>query len=138
SPTLPQAINKKIASLDKDFQKYNVNTLKGAFNEDYIRLLNQRITSALQQAIESSHGKMEYANAMAIVRNLLMKDLLQQHHALLQKTLYALDPSKVERTEVFIPMRDGVQLSAQLFRDVNTKEKLPAIISQSPYPSGTE
>src|SRR5262249_4877900 len=63
---------------------------------------------------------------------------LLQHANLLQQTLFALDPSRVEKTMVFIPMRDGVKLSAMVFRDVNTTQKQPAIISQSPYPSGTE
>lgn len=138
SPAITDAVNKKIAALDKDYQKDNVNTLKGIFHPDYLAVLDKRITTALQQAIGASNNEVEYTNALLMVRSLALKDFLASQYPFIQQALYVLDPSKVEKMDVAIPMRDGVRLSALVFRDVNAKEKQPAIVSQSPYPVGTE
>jgi putative CocE/NonD family hydrolase len=135
---ITDGLHKKILSLDKDYQKDNISTLKGIFHPDYIAVLDKRINTTLQQAIQANNNEIEYGNALGLLRMQLVKDFLQQQHPLLQQQLYALDPARVEKMQVSIPMRDGVHLSAIVFRDVNAKEKQPAIISQSPYPSGTE
>jgi putative CocE/NonD family hydrolase len=135
---LTEAIHKKVASLDKDYQKDNISTLKGAFHADIIQVLDKRIVTTLQQAATTGNNQIEYSNALVLVRSLELKDLLQRQHAIVQQALYALDPAKVEKLEVAIPMRDGIKLNALVFLDVNATEKQPAIISQSPYPSGTE
>lgn len=138
SSGIVQALNKKLAAINKDFQKDNVNTWKGIFHPDYIKIFDKAIITTLQQARGAANNRIEYNNALYLVRCLALRDFLLQQHALLQQALYALDPAKVEKTEVKIPLRNGAKLSALLFRDVNTKEKLPAIVSQSPYPSGSE
>ncbi len=69
---------------------------------------------------------------------LFRKNIVTDHQQTIQRVLKNLSPENVTMQTVKIPMRDGIKLGGFLFRNTSTTQKVPAIISQSPYPGGDE
>ncbi len=90
------------------------------------------------QSINKSNSKLNYNTAFSLLDLYQNFYLIKNYQSLIENAHYAITPSKVKEQQVKIPMRDGVKLNAYMYKDVTSSSKLPAIVSLSPYPSGSE
>ena len=127
----------ELNKINVDFKNDIVNQQKGLYTaasvEQYWKILATTCTQAKQ-----GEGKIDYNNAYSILTAYLNYYQRANYQAVIEKALYAVSASKVQQENVKIPMRDGIKLNAFYYHDMANAEKLPAIVSLSPYPSGNE
>lgn len=134
--------NKKLlieySSINDDFRNDIINQAKGSYNTASIEVWWKNVVRTIEQAQNNANGKLDFSNANLLFNFYQLFLLRKNYQPQIEQSLYAISSSKVQEEVIKIPMQDGIKLNAYLYRDVVNTEKLPAIISLSPYPSGFE
>ena len=138
SVSLQQEFKSVINSLNHSFRDDIVNAMKGGYAPEAAQKFLDDMKDVVDQAVSKSNSKLNFRNTAELLDFYFRYNLLKQYQPDIEALLYQISPARVQSTDVMIPMRDGVKLSAFVFRNVNEKEKLPAVVSLSPYPSGNE
>lgn len=123
--------------IDHDFVKDVANQLKGSYEVQVAATNRQNIRKYLLESLHADSMVVMY-NMPYLMELTFKKNIIINQQVILQRVLRNISPEVVEMQTVKIPMRDGIKLGGFLFRNTSTKEKVPAIISQSPYPGGGE
>ncbi len=125
-------------AINKGFKNDIVNQNKGVFTPAVTLILWKGVTSTIEQSIKNAKGSLSFANADLLVAQYQQYLLRKKYQPQIANVLYSVSPSKVLEQIIKIPMRDGIKLNALMYKDELINEKLPVIVSLSPYPSGTE
>lgn len=135
---LQQAFKAAFNKLDTTFSGDIVNAQKGRFTPASTQLNFREIEKLVNQAATASNRKLPLFNAYILTDYYFNYYIRKQYQPQIEALLYQLFPAKVEEMAVMIPMRDGVKLNGLVYRNVAEKDKVPAVVSLSPYPSGNE
>jgi hypothetical protein len=127
-----------IDHIDTSFRGDIVNAQKGSYTAASIQVNYTELRNVTNQAIQLSHWKLPFSSAYALLEYYFRYYIRQQYQPPLEALLYQLSPARVEEAMVMIPMRDHIKLSAFVYRNTTSTEKVPAVVSLSPYPSGNE
>ncbi|AXY73243.1 CocE/NonD family hydrolase [Paraflavitalea soli] len=127
-----------INGIDTSFRGDIVNAQKGSYTTVSIQVNHTELNNITRQAIQLSQGKLPFSSAYSLLEYYFRYDIRQHYQPQLEALLYQLSPARVEEASVMIPMRDNIRLSAFVYRNAVSTEKVPAVVSLSPYPSGTE
>ncbi len=127
-----------INHIDTSFRGDIVNAQKGSYTTASVQVNHTEVKNIINQALQLSHGKLPFASAYSLLEFYFRYYIRQQYQPALEALLYQLSPARVEEASVMIPMRDHVKLSAFVYRNTTSTEKVPAVVSLSPYPSGNE
>jgi putative CocE/NonD family hydrolase len=133
-----KALHQNLGALHKDFRNDIVNSSKGRYNGQTAEVYEKQIQRTLEQSLTQSQGTISYSNAITLLNLYFGYNLWKRYWKTAEDVFYEISPSKVEQQTVKIPVRDGIKLHGLLFRDVASAEKVPAIVSLSPYPSAQE
>ena len=131
-------LNEEFNKINPSFRKDIVNRSKGLYTAAYTEINWNNLKQELDQSINKSSGKLDHMTATSLLAVYLNYYLRKNYQPLIEEALYFITPSKVKEQQVKIPLRDGVKLNAYMYNDMANPDKLPAIISLSPYPSGSE
>jgi putative CocE/NonD family hydrolase len=132
------ALVDEFKSIHSDFRNDIVNQSKGALNAASTGVWWKNLTRTIEQTMNNAGGKLNFSNANSLLTQYQQYNLRKKYQPLIEKALFTISPSKVQETVIKIPMRDGIKLNAFMYKDQINNEKLPAIVSLSPYPSGAE
>lgn len=133
-----QAIRENLDALPADFKNDIVNSSKGKYSSKLPEVNEKQVRRTLEQSLERTNGVIKYYNAVLLLTAYSDLALFGKTWQTVEKVLYEISPAKVEEAVVKIPMRDGIKLNALVYRNVASQERVPAIVSLSPYPSGLE
>ncbi|RYY41570.1 MAG: CocE/NonD family hydrolase [Chitinophagaceae bacterium] len=131
------SVEHDLALVDPAFRKDVASGLRGRITQAFAAGNGADARKYLQVAIDAG-GAMEIGNMPYVMELFLNRYFVGKESERIQRSLKVLAPEEVVREAVRIPMRDGIRLNAFLFRDKASKKKLPVLIMQSPYPSGSE
>jgi len=141
----PVFLEKLVMNLKQEYNKVNpdfrndiINQAKGRYTAAYTETAWKNLSRVADQAIGKSNSMLSYQSATALINTYWNYYLRKNYQPAIENLLYSLSPARVKEEKVKIPMRDGVRLSAYVYRNEVATEKEPAIISLSPYPSGSE
>ncbi len=137
SNAFTSAYKADMLNVDKEFREDVANELKGVYGVTTATMHNKTVKDYVRESVDTKSPIIMY-NMPYIMRLFFIRRMILEHKPVLQKLLAGISPAKVETEMVKIPMRDGIRLSGLVFRNVGTKEKLPVLVSQSPYPGGVE
>jgi predicted acyl esterase len=112
-----------------------LNSQKGAYAASMTRVLAEAQNRTLQQAVKI--GQLTYRPATNLVLYGFFAPWMR-HRATVEELLYELNPARVSEAKVMVPMRDGIKLSALLYRNSASTAKVPVVVLLSPYPNGGE
>lgn len=132
------ALKTEFEKLNPDFKSDIINQNKGVFTSSSTELSWKNLSRIFDQVIQNNNNQLNYGTALNILSAYWAYSIKKKYQPGIENLLYSMEPAKVNEEKVKIPMRDGIHLSAYVYRNINTQEKLPAIISLSPYPSGFE
>jgi len=135
---LQQEFKTVINNLDTSFRGDIVNAQKGSYASASVQVNFTEVENIINQAINLSHKKLPFPSAYNLVESYFRYYIRKQYQPQLEALLYQLSPARVEEATVMIPMRDSIRLSAFVYRNAASVEKVPAVVSLSPYPSGNE
>jgi putative CocE/NonD family hydrolase len=136
---LSETFSKELSeTTDPDFRNDIVNQQKGNYNIAAISVYFDGLRKIIEQARQRSENKLDYNNASSLLLGYENYLLRKNYQPIIENVLFKISPARVDESNVKIPMKDGVKLNAFVYRDVADSAKQPAIISLSPYPSGTE
>lgn len=140
APALRKAWREQLDSLPKGFRNDLVNSLKGSYAPGIGIPDRQAMRDILQQIRETGKGQCDYNSGTGLLFYSAMYAMRSRHRATVETLLYEIDPARVVEEKVMVPLRDGAQLSAYVYRDGArpAAERVPAILSLSPYPGGNE
>jgi putative CocE/NonD family hydrolase len=126
-------------SLPATFRQDLTNSFKGQFAPAMTALALRNAREGLAQ-MHLAKGGVSYALVEQQLPLNLNYELKRQHRATIEQVLYELNPARITETVVSVPLRDGVRLHALVYRDAArpATQRVPAIVSLSPYPSGQE
>ncbi len=124
--------------INPDFRYDIISQQKGSYNAASIARNWKNLTSFLDQSVKSMNGKLNYGNAYNILTLFQSYYQRKNYQQLIEDVLYSVSPVKVQEQQMKIPMRDGIKLNSYVYKDIANSDKLPAIVSLSPYPSGEE
>lgn len=127
-----------INHIDTAFRADIVNAQKGSYTPASVQVNYTEVKNITNQAIQLARGKLPFYSAYNLLEFYFRYYIRQQYQPQLEALLYQLSPARVEETTVMIPMRDNIKLSAFVYRNTVNTEKVPAVVSLSPYPSGNE
>lgn len=133
-----QSLKDQFNILNPDFKNDIINQQKGSYTDAAASVAWKNLSRIFDQSIMNYKGEMNYSTAISSFVQYLNYSRLSAYQPIFQEVLYSISPAKVTEEKIKIPMRDGIKLNAYMYKDVVTKQKLPAIISLSPYPSGYE
>ncbi len=133
-----KAIADQFKNIDAGFATDIANQMKGVFDSASVPLYFTDIRKTVEQAINRGNSKLNYGAAFSLFTQYMDYSLRKKYQPLIEQSLYAISAAKVAEENVKIPMRDGIKLNAFIYRDINSAEKVPAVVSLSPYPSGAE
>jgi uncharacterized protein len=125
-------------TINSDFRNDIINQAKGSYTLASIDVWWKNVGRTIDQAQNNAGGKLDIDNAISLFNSYQLYLLRKKYQPQIEQSLFAISSSKVQEEVVKIPMKDGVRLNAYLYKDIVNKEKLPAIISLSPYPNGLE
>jgi putative CocE/NonD family hydrolase len=125
-------------AINSDFRNDIVNQNKGGFTPAVTEVWWKNVTRTIDQSIKNANGMLNFANANLLITAFQQYILRKRHQLQIEKALYAVSPAKVQEQVIKIPMRDGIRLNAFMYRDELITEKLPVIVSLSPYPTGSQ
>lgn len=131
---LEQAINR----LDPSFSGDIINAQKGNFTKASTDVNRKEIENIVNQSILQAGRKLNFGAATALIDYYFRYYIRQYYQSDIESLFYALYPETVKEETVMIPMRDSIHLNAFIYRNIASKDKVPAVISLSPYPSGNE
>lgn len=132
-----QSLKKDFKLIDPDFLKDVANQLKGAYDLQRAAINRKDVEKNLSEVLHTDSSIVMY-NMPWLMELLFQANVITDQQQLIQHLLKDLSPEHVTMQPVKIPMRDGINLGGFVFRNDATTEKMPAIISQSPYPQGNE
>jgi hypothetical protein len=135
---LQQELQSVVNRLDNLFRSDIVNAQKGSFTPASIQVNFNEVRKQVEQSMSLSNRRLTFAGTYSTVEYYLRYTFRKKYQPAIEATFYQLFPARVEEMAVMIPMRDGVKLSALVYRDVAEQRKVPAVVSLSPYPSGNE
>jgi uncharacterized protein len=135
---LSASFKQEFEMLNKDFRNDLINRYKGIFTAATAASNQKAIKRLFEQSQKNNGGKLNYDNTIELANTYYNFMLQKNHYQTLQRLLYELDPQKTLEEKVKIPMRDSIKLNAYVFRNTISSESVPAIVSLSPYPSGSE
>ncbi len=132
-----QSLQKDLKLIEPDFIKDVANQLKGSYNLQMAATNKNSVEKYLSEALRTDSSIVMY-NMPYIMQLFFRKNIITNQQQTIQHLLKNLSPENVAMQPVKIPMRDGIKLGGFLFRNTATIQKVPALISQSPYPGGGE
>ncbi len=115
-----------------------LNAQKGNYEPASTALNRRGLLHVFEQV--GPNRQLDYFSATNALAYALGYKLRRDHRAVIEKWLYSRNPARVTDDQVFIPLRDGVKLRGFVFRDVAQPagQRVPALVSLSPYPGGQE
>ncbi len=137
-PAFEASLLEQLNQVNIEFRNDIVNRQKGIYNSSSVQTNWRSLTEALDQGINKANRKLDYPTASGILFRFNSYNRAKNYQSVIENVLFAITPSKVKEEQVKIPMRDGIKLNAYIYRDISNTQKLPALISLSPYPLGTE
>jgi uncharacterized protein len=133
-----KSLQEEYKRINPDFRNDIIAREKGNFNTASTTIYWKSLIRVLDQSVKNMTGKLDYDNAYSLLIGYQAYYQRKNYQPVIEKVLYAISPSKLQEQQMKIPMRDGIKLNAYVYTDAASKEKRPAIISLSPYPSGGE
>ena len=124
-------------SLHPDFRADIATTSKATYNLSIQSTYEKEINGILKRVM-ACEKKITFYQATALLDTYFKMKLVSNLGNVVEALLFEISPVKVQEISAKIPMRDGINLSAKVFLDASSSEKVPAIVSLSPYPSGYE
>jgi uncharacterized protein len=139
-PALRKAWRGQLDSLPTSYRNDLLNAFKGVTAPSITRVELGSFLATLEQARTAGKGQLDYYTAWDLLDQALSYDLQRRYGATFNGVLYELNPARVVEEAVKIPLRDGVRLSGIVFRDGARPagQRVPTIVSLSPYPGGGE
>jgi putative CocE/NonD family hydrolase len=135
---LKENVKERLNKLPADFRADIANSTKARYNESSPKNLRAILVNNILQAQKLSSSKLSYNSASSLLFIYSEYSMLAKNWKSIQQALYEVSPAKIEETKQNIPMKDGLRLNAFVYRDIANSEKVPAIVSLSPYPTGFE
>ncbi len=137
---LRAAWRQQLDSLPTAFRADLLNATKGAYLPAATAQHRRGLLNVLGQARGAGKGQLDYYTAWDLLDAAASYDQSRRHRATVEALLYELDPARVMEEKVMVPLRDGVKISAYVYRDAARPagQRVPAIVSLSPYPGGQE
>lgn len=128
----------ELKAINDDFRNDIVNQNKGGFTSAVTVVWWKNVTRTIEQSVKNANGNLSFANANLLITQYPQYILRKKHQAQIENAFYLVSPSKVQEEIIKILMRDGIRLNAYKYKDELATEKLPVIVSLSPYPTGME
>lgn len=133
-----QSLQQQLSKLPADFRNDIVNQQKGLFNQSSVDNYRVQLQRIFTQAENNTQNKLDFPSAYSAVNTYQLYYQRKHFQPVIEKTLFSVSPARVKEEQVKIPMHDGIRLHALVYRDELVSERLPAIVSLSPYPTGFE
>ena len=133
-----QSLLQQLNALDPVFVSDIVNQQKGYYSKSSVETFRKQLERVFTQAQNNTQNKLDFDAADYAVNAYQLYYQRKHFQPVIEETLFFISPARVKEEQVKIPMRDGIKLNAFYYRDELVREKLPAIVSLSPYPSGFE
>jgi len=118
------------------FRSDIVNGFKGFYDLKAEQVNYKDMAETFDQAINLSGGKLPFYSAASLLQSWFYYYTAKYYRNDIESALFQIAPVRVSRKNEMIPMRDGIHLSSSIYYD--STQKVPAVISLSPYPSGYE
>jgi len=125
-------------TINIDFRNDIVNQQKGGFTAASTEVWWKNVSRSINQSIKNANGNLNFENASLLIYVYQQYFLRKKYQPQIENALYSVSPSKVQEQNIKIPMRDGIKLNAYMYKDELSPDKLPVIVSLSPYPTGAQ
>lgn len=138
SVRMKHAFEEEISVIPTDFRSDVLYQLKGNYTTTQRQNLEVFTDETFRQIRENSGNEISFEQALYILQDWMTHEFLRNFQPEIDMVMKELAPFEVVEDQVMIPLRDGVRLSAYVYRVKNREERVPALISLSPYPGGFE
>jgi putative CocE/NonD family hydrolase len=124
--------------LDPAFRNDIVSSFKGFLGPNAAEINKKDLTDIIDQSVNLSGSKLPFYSAIYLLQSWFTYYITAHYQKDIDAALYQLSPVRVAQKNEMIPMRDGIHLNASIYYDSISNQKVPAVISLSPYPTGFE
>lgn len=138
SKLLETAVVHQIDRLPQTYREDLVNAQKGNYAPSSTAFQLAALNELLHHIRKRCLNSATVDQTMELLDNYVRYMIRLQGREAIEAALYLRSSVRISETKIRIPLRDGIYLSAWLYRNNNEKTKVPAIIALSPYPTANE